>query len=152
MHSARELLHFYAFSSTAANVCTFTRFYGRTPQTFTLPPPYVPPPRSPVWRGLTVTRDRITERIVASSAGTPDHRDLVNPLYRLIVNIYIAHTGESGVLERDKQFVKCRAATASVACQACCTRGRPRIVHFGHRAPSRPTLSGPGGRGSWTDL
>ena len=22
------------------------------------------------------------------------------------------------------------------------------IVHFGHRAPSRPTLSGPGGRGS----
>ena len=35
---------------------------------------------------------------------------------------------------------------------ACCTRSSDRIVHFGHRAPSRPTLSGPGGRGSWTDL
>ena len=35
---------------------------------------------------------------------------------------------------------------------ACCTRSSVRIVHFGHRTPSRPTLSGPGGRGSWTDL
>ena len=35
---------------------------------------------------------------------------------------------------------------------ACCTRSSVRTVHFGHRAPSRPTLSGPGGRGSWTDL
>jgi hypothetical protein len=35
---------------------------------------------------------------------------------------------------------------------ACCTHSSLRIVHFGHRAPSRPTLSGPGGRGSLTDL
>ena len=36
--------------------------------------------------------------------------------------------------------------------KACCTRGRPQIVHFGRRAPCRAVLSGSDGCGGGTDV